>query len=267
MRRFSSYGPIDTEEHYHAPRKKLIEKAMSQLLGDNPQKSGHYITAWAPRQCGKTWVMQEAVELIKQTGKYDAAIISMERTKKMKDESKVLPIFIEKLQNAFEKPFPVIKEINEVPTLFTKKYFQKPVILVLDEFDALEDSLINRFAAIFRDMFISRSNERHKTSQNKTYLLHALTLIGVRSVLGIENETGSPFNVQRSLHIPNLTPDEVKGMFLWYQKESNHKIAPGVIDGIYDETRGQPGLTCRLGELLTEGFDGYSIDKKNPLKL
>ena len=41
----------------------------------------------------------------------------------------------------------------------------------------------------------------------------------MRSVLGIENEKGSPFNVQRSVHIPNLTYEEVEGMFKWYEKE------------------------------------------------
>jgi hypothetical protein len=36
-----------------------------------------------------------------------------------------------------------------------------------------------------------------------------MALIGVRAVLGVENVKGSPFNVQRSVHIPNLTHDEV----------------------------------------------------------
>ena len=50
MRRFHSYGSIDTEEHYYAPRQELIEKAYTQLIGYNPQKGGHYFTVWAPRQ-------------------------------------------------------------------------------------------------------------------------------------------------------------------------------------------------------------------------
>lgn len=49
MRRFSSYGPVDKEVHYYAPRAELIEFAYKQLMGDNPQKGGHYITVWAPR--------------------------------------------------------------------------------------------------------------------------------------------------------------------------------------------------------------------------
>jgi len=57
MRKFSSYGPIDTDLEYYAPRKELIAKARTQLLGEDPQKGGHYITVWAPRQTGKSWTL------------------------------------------------------------------------------------------------------------------------------------------------------------------------------------------------------------------
>jgi predicted AAA+ superfamily ATPase len=88
MRRFSSYGPLNTKLHYYAPRKSLIHRAYTQLIGESPSEGGHCITVWAPRQCGKTWIMQEIVEKIKQTDQYEVGIISMERTKKVKNEKK-----------------------------------------------------------------------------------------------------------------------------------------------------------------------------------
>jgi predicted AAA+ superfamily ATPase len=66
MRKFSSYGPIDSELHYHVPRQQLIEGAIQQLKGDNPDKGGHYITVWAPRQTGKTWIMQQVLKRLSQ---------------------------------------------------------------------------------------------------------------------------------------------------------------------------------------------------------
>jgi hypothetical protein len=168
------------------------------------------------------------------------------------------------LQISFGKSFTSIKQISDIPRLFTKKYFQKPVILILDEFDALIEEFINDFADIFRDIFLSRSNEKSRPSRERTYLLHGLGLVGVRSVLGIENDTGSPFNVQRSLHIPNLTYDEVKNMFHWYEKDSGQKVEKQVIDRLFDETRGQPGLTCWLAELLTES---YNEAKDKPIRM
>jgi hypothetical protein len=61
MRQFSSYGPIDTDLHYHAPRSELQNHAYQQLVGEDPNKGGHYLTVWAPRQTGKTWLLQQVM--------------------------------------------------------------------------------------------------------------------------------------------------------------------------------------------------------------
>ncbi|MCP4154298.1 MAG: hypothetical protein GY757_41625, partial [bacterium] len=264
MRRFSSYGPVNPKLHFYAPREALIDKACAGLMGENPLEDGHYITVWAPRQCGKTWVMQEAVQKIKKSGLYEIGIFSIESLKKEQDPLEILTVFVQKLSALFQMKFPPIKKIREIPLLFTRKYFRKPVILIIDEFDALEEEFINSFAGIFRDMFIGRTNERDTPGKDKTNLLHGIALVGVRSVLGIENVKGSPFNIQRSLHIPNLTFDEVKGMIRCYENESKQTIQPGVVDTLYYETKGQPGLTCWLAELLTET---YNEDTGKPLTM
>ncbi|MGE5343271.1 MAG: hypothetical protein ACM3SY_17520 [Candidatus Omnitrophota bacterium] len=264
MRRFNSYGPINNKLHYYAPRQELIENAYTNLVGEVPDEGGHYFTVWASRQTGKTWLMRETIKRIDQTGQYHQAIISMDQAKAEKEEKKVVSILIEKMQIAFSRQFPRIQKINEIPLLFTASYFQKPVILILDEFDGLEEEWINGFVAIFRDMFISRVNEWGKTSNEKHYLLHGLALIGVRSVLGIENPKGSPFNVQRSFRVPNLTDEEVAGMFQWYERESGQKVEESVIRALFNETLGHPGLTCWFGELLTET---YNPDKNQPIDM
>jgi len=61
MRNFSSYRSVDKDLHYYAPRKKLTDCASMHLTGTTPGKSGHYITVWAPRQTGKTWVMEQVL--------------------------------------------------------------------------------------------------------------------------------------------------------------------------------------------------------------
>lgn len=162
MRRFSSYGPIDPQQHYHAPREELIETGFTMLIGENPRKGGHYITVWAPRQCGKTGVMQEVVEKIRQSGEYHIGMFSLESLKEEKNINEILAVFVEKMVETFDKEFPPIKKIRDIRSFFTTKYFQKPVILIIDEFDSLGENFINQFAAIFRDIFIGRTNERHR---------------------------------------------------------------------------------------------------------
>jgi len=265
MRKFSSYGPIDTELHYYAPRTELSAKAYTQLIGDNPEKGGHYITVWAPRQTGKTWLMQQIVKKIKESDAFEVAILTMQSAKEEMTDEGVLEVFVTNLRRWFDRDFPDISSWKALTTLFTSCYFTKPLILILDEFDAIGEEFISKFANEFRSMYTERSNEADKISGEKSCLLHGLALIGVRTVLGIENVAGSPFNVQRSLHIPNLTFEEVDGMLKWYEQESGQTIDQEVIDRIYYETQGQPGLTCWLGELLTEGFEGYQVHKELPI--
>ena len=260
MRKFSSYGPVDKDLHYYAPRIALIDHAQNQLQGEDPTKGGHYITVWAPRQTGKSWVMREVIKRVRAEDDFEIGVISLQSAKTITDEKRVLKLFVQRLQDRFERNFPLVQTWEELGVLFTSTYFSKPLILIIDEFDALQETFINRFANEFRDMFLGRIDESSAPSGEKKTLLHGLALIGVRSVLGIENITGSPFNVQRSVHIPNLEKEEVLQIFQDYQDESSQRIEPAVVRRIYDEMKGQPGLTCWLGELLTETHNRHDGD-------
>jgi predicted AAA+ superfamily ATPase len=74
MRKFSSYGPVDADLHYYVPRQELIDRAYTQLVGEDPVEGGHYITVWAPRQRGKTWIMQQVVRKVKERGDFERTL-------------------------------------------------------------------------------------------------------------------------------------------------------------------------------------------------
>lgn len=257
MRTFSSYGPPNLALHYYAPREALIARLCHHLLGEDPTVGGHYVTVWAPRQTGKTWLMQQVVVALRQRGDFDVAITTLQSAKTAETPAAVLKILVTHLRNHFQRDFPMITEWRDLGKLFTASYFERPVILILDEFDALEPAFINALANEFRSIYTERLNELDRNSAEKSYLLHGLALVGVRSVLGVENVSGSPFNVQRSLRIPNLTIEEVNKMFQWYMQESGQAIEQPVIDRIVSETQGQPGLTSWLGELLTDTYNQH----------
>ena len=258
MRKFSSYGPIYTDLHYYAPRTARIEEARQRLLGENPAKGGHYITVWAPRQTGKSWLLLEVVERLKHLDEYDVATLTMESAGNVTTSEDVLEILVSGLRYRFpDRDFPNIDDWSELKHLFTATYFDKPLILILDEFDAMPAESINSFAREFRTIYTHRRSEGGKPSPEKTFLLHGLALIGVRSVLGVENMTGSPFNVQHSIHVPNLTYKEVAAMFRCYEEESGQAVDPAVVDRLFYETRGQPGFVSWFGELLTETYNRH----------
>ena len=260
MRRFHSYGPINIKLHYYAPRTALIDSTYTNLVGENPAEGGHYFTVWAPRQTGKTWIMQQILLRLKKDPRFHVLKLNLETLKNKKKVSDIIKIIVKEIGEGLEKTFKGIDDENKFQEIFKKGAVEKPIILILDEFDALAEEGINAVVSAFRNIYIRRLDEVDKPTEARTYLLHGVALIGVRSVLGIENQKGSPFNVQRSIHIPNLTFAEVEEMFKWYEKESAQEVEEEVVRTLYDDTRGQPGLTSWFGELLTETYN-HDINK------
>jgi hypothetical protein len=236
-------------------------------MGENPTEGGHYITVWAPRQTGKTWVMQQILFRLQKDKHFHVLKINLQSLKDQEKASEIIRIIAGKIGEGLGKHFSGINNQDKFQEIFRKDVLDKPLILILDEFDALIEEGMNAVVGAFRNIYIHRLDELNKPTHQKTYLLHAVALIGIRSVVGIEKKTGSPFNVQRSIHIPDLDFQEVTAMFKWYEKESGHAVEPAVIKRLYDETLGQPGLTCWLGELLTEGFENYQPDTSRAITM
>jgi Holliday junction resolvase-like predicted endonuclease len=264
MRRFSSYGPLDPEIHYHVPREELIQHGLTQLLGENPNKGGHYITVWGPRQTGKTWVMRQVLWLLETNERFDVVKVNLQIVGQNFEDTigYIAKIMAEDLHQELPEP----KNLTEFEELFSPRLLKKPLILILDEFDNLSEEVIGQLVQAFRNIYIRRGEQLNHPPLERSYLLHSVALIGVRAVLGVENPRGSPFNVQRSMHIPKLTSDEVTGMFAWYQEETGQPIEPDVVERIFYETQGQPGLVCWLGELLTEKEE-YNKRPDKPLTM
>ncbi len=260
MRKFSSYGPINPRLHYYVPRKGLIDFAVNQLLGEIPDEGGHYITVWAPRQRGKSWIMLQVLHILQQNEQFDVLKINLEHLKMSKSVEAIVKNIGAEIIESLQLEIAPVQNPEQFYQLFKQGVLKKPLILILDEFDALLEQAISGIAGVFRNIYNQRQGELEQPIEQRSYLLHGVALIGVRSVLGVENVTGSPFNVQRSLHIPNLTAAEVQEMFAWYQRESGQVVEPEVVKRLFYEVQGQPGLISWFGELLTETYN-REVDK------
>jgi hypothetical protein len=261
MRHFSSYGPVDCQDHFCVPRQELVAQGVKQLIGQ-PEKGGHYFTIWAPRQTGKTWLMRQIQQEIEQQYPQQFAIFSFSlgglRGMRFTPETEANcpEAFCDLLKTKLPS-HPPVKNWDDFRQLFSKTegLWDRPLILLIDEVDTIPLDLIDLMVAQFRELYLER----------ETNWLHGLALIGVRAVLGIESQRGSPFNVQRSVKVPNLTPEEVQELYRQYQAESGQTIEASVVEKVYQSTKGQPGLVSWFGELLTEKYNpGYEqvIDSK-----
>ncbi len=267
MRKFFSYGPPDIEENYYAPRKELLDMLYHSLTGDNPQKGGHYFTVWAPRQTGKTWCLNMVRYRLAAEGRFDVVKINLGHLRKQTDSVTVINVITKAILESIGKPVIKVETLDRFVAVFSRSILSKPLILILDEFDASTQDVIHDVISAFRKIYISRCEQTDKKTEEKDYLLHGLALVGARPLLGLENKSGSPFNIQRCVRIPNLTEAEVWEMFQWYEKESGQVVEKEAIDRLYFETQGQPGLIGWFGELLTEGWENDPVDKPQPIIL
>lgn len=249
MRRFHSYGPVDERYHFCVGRADLVDRCTAQMTGMD-EDGGRFFTLWAPRQTGKTWLMRRVTRVIQERYPDRFAMGSMSMQGVIMEDDDPDAVFFRQIPRLFRDSFSM--EIEPPDTwdgwvdLFSRDRgcFDRPVLLFIDEFDSLPRSVIDRLVTLFRDMYMKRDN----------YRLHGLALIGVRAVLGVESLRGSPFNIQRSLHVPNFSREEVVDLFNQYRSESNQTVVAEVVNQVYEATRGQPGLVCWFGELLTETY-------------
>ncbi len=254
MRQFSSYGPINQKMHYFVPREELLTKARTYLIGENPDEGGHYITVWAPRQTGKTSLLRDIYWELVEDSNYAAAYIILQNLAGIDDSVYCMNTIIDSINRQSGLQLPPVSTPVDFQQAFSCEYLAKPLILIIDEFDALQEGVINALIAVFRNIYHLRVADT-APSPHKHYLLHGMALIGVRGVVGVESKSGSPFNVQKSLQVHNLTATEVNNMYHWYEEETGQKVEQAVIDRIYHVTRGQPGLVSWFGELLTSTYN------------
>ncbi len=254
MRRFHSYGPVDCRYHFCVERHELVERCTNQLVGV-ADEGGHYFTIWAPRQTGKTWLMRQVKQLIQQHYGEQFTVFNFSFGN-LRGMGEALPMAWDEI--VLPKPFadllelelpgqPKVTEWKDFVKLFARQggLWDRPLILLIDEADTAPPLLLDWIVGRFRELYLNRE---------RTWL-HGLALIGVRAILGIESKRGSPFNIQRSLHVPNFTLAEVQDLFQQYQAESGQAIEPAVVTQVYEDTHGQPGLVCWFGELLTEKYN------------
>lgn len=258
MRHFYSYGPVNCAHHFCVTRRNLVDHCTGQIIGDL-KSGGFYFTIWGPRQSGKTWLMKQVKKEIKNRygGRFIIGTISMQGI--AMDEDEPDRIFLKKVPKLMLDGFDMDVEApgswENWSLLFHKNkgVFKRPVIVFIDEFDGLPAKIIERLATLFRDMYLNQGS----------YLVQGLGLVGVRTALCVEGAQTLPFNIQKSLHMPNFTFDEVKELFHQYKEEAEQEISPEVVLSLFNVTQGHPGLVSWFGELISEKYHpgpGKTID-------
>ena len=237
MRYFNTSGPCNPKEHYTVMRKALIAKGRDKV------QKGRYFTIFAPRQSGKTTYFQLLIQELRKEA-YIPIWISFENLKTVTRSE-----FYEALTYSIHRELSAynIKIDYEIKNqIHLERFFEqiqsKLIVLVIDEFEGIPDSVLSELMHTFRKIY----------HQKQYHGLHSLILVGVSTIAELIVSSASPFNIVDELKISYFTFEEVRGLIEEYTAESGQAFDKEVIRAVYENTKGQPGLVCGLCAYLIE---------------
>ncbi|MBU1497725.1 AAA-like domain-containing protein [Myxococcota bacterium] len=212
-----------------------------------------YFILHAPRQTGKTSSLLALRDYLNERDEYYAVYMNVEAGQAARNEiEKVVKAAISSLSSSVDNEG-IKKAVlscatgvslesaltNALQTLAESS--QKPVVLMIDEIDALiGDSLVSVLRQIRAGY--------HKRPES---FPQSIILCGVRDIQDYrihrpDKEVitgGSAFNIKaKSLRIGNFSREEVEELLLQHTAETGQEFGDGVFDYVFDQTDGQPWL-------------------------
>jgi hypothetical protein len=127
----------------------------------------------------------------------------------------------------------------------------KPLIVLFDEVDVMENGVMINFLRQLRGGFAIRGPGSFPTS---------VALVGMRDLRdyitaakdGIMPNPGSPFNIKSdSVFISNFTKLDVAALFAQRTEETGQKITTEALDFVYEQSWGQPWIVNNLFQRAT----------------
>ncbi len=256
-RRFNTAGPNDPEIHYTLP-------AMRRLPGVREIIDARgYFVLHAPRQVGKTTSLVTLARELTDEGSYTSALVSLEMGAAFPSavgdaERAVLESWKSTSMHQLPlelhpPPWPAAADGAQIFAAMTawSRASSRPLVLFLDEVDALQDDSLISVLRQLRDGYRNRPEG----------FPWALALIGLRDVRDYKvgnttlgrMGTSSPFNIKvESLTLRNFERDEVAELYGQHTAETGQAFEPGVIDRVFELTQGQPWLVNALARQLVE---------------
>ncbi len=268
---FNTAGPCQPGRHYMLP-------AMARLPSVRPLiEQQLYFTLHAPRQTGKTTALLELARLLTAEGRHAALLASCERGQTAGDDvaAGVMAVIrsiedraVDQLPANLRPPsldYGGIEPESRLAHLLSRwaRACPLPVVLFLDEVDALMDASLVSVLRQLREGYPSRPGG----------FPLSVALIGlrdvrdyrVRSVVRPERSTlgtASPFNIKaRALTLRSFTAEEVAELLWQHTEETGQPFAEDAVEQVFEQSQGQPWLTNALAGLLTTDPEALVPDR------
>ena len=260
-RYFNTTGLCSPEDHYMVNPFRDIYDDILRLI-----EAKQYFLIHAPRQTGKTTFLHSLAHRLNREGKYVATVCSLEsagyQSISVEDANHVF------IQSMYNRASLFVDESNMPPhpdnysksSVLLQRYLtewcnrlEKPLVLLLDEVDALYDDVLISTLRQLRDGFQSRPSG----------FPQSVALVGLRDIreyrlrARADNPSigaGSPFNVKaKSFFLPVFSLEEVRGLLQQHTDDTGQVFTEEVFQKLYEFSGGQPWLTNALAnEIVAE---------------
>jgi type II secretory pathway predicted ATPase ExeA len=215
----------------------------------------------APRQTGKTTAMLTLAQQLTNSGQYCAILVSAEVGAAFPDDlTGAEQAILSRWQRAARYYLPPELQplawqpgaVGEQIGGFLQDWATvrpRPLVILIDEADALQDNVLISLLRQLRDGY----------NQRPQGFPHSLALIGLRDVRDYRMAAGShlrkssPFNIKvESLTLGNFSPADVANLYGQHTAETGQIFCAEAIQRVYDLTQGQPWLMNACARQLVE---------------
>jgi hypothetical protein len=249
---FNTAGPCNPVEHYMLPAMERLPEVT--LLVER----GGYFVVHAPRQVGKTTALLSLAKSLTAEGRVLAVLVSME-------VGAGHPRDVGAAELLQPPDFPDAHPGGRIAAALAAWAVAspRPLVVFLDEIDALRDDVLISVLRQLRDGYRNRP-DRFPAS---------LALIGLRDVRDYKVTTGerehlgtaSPFNIKvRSLTLRDFNAAEVAALYQQHTDETGQTFEPAAVARAFELTQGQPWLVNALAKLVVEEL---ALDEHTPITL
>lgn len=258
---FNTAGPNRPEVEYTLdPLKRFDLEDILALIAQ-----GKYFVLHAPRQTGKTSCMLALRDYLNASGEYIAVYANVEGGQGSRNNvQSVVKSTVDTLAEEFrsglgnDMPLAIRDEVQTVgmdSMLATylrrlSEHCPKPIVLVIDEIDALVgDSLVS----ILRQIRSGYANRPKAFPQT-------IILCGVRDVrdyrIVLSNQDivtgGSAFNIKaESLRLGNFSQEDIHELYMQHTNETGQQFDEACFPLVWNATEGQPWLVNALAREVT----------------
>jgi len=260
-RSFNVAGPNKTEIHYTLdPESRLPE--LRRLIDQQ-----NYFVVHAPRQSGKTTVLETMARKLTAEGRYTAIRFSIEASRPFSHNViEAIKAIIDALRRSVKSLLPESLQppddlFQNIPNAATglahvlsewAMRSSRPLVVFFDEIDAIEDDALIAVLHQLRDGYTYRPKN----------FPQSVVLIGMRDVreyrarIRPERESlgsASPFNIKtESFTLANFSLIEVTALYRLHTDETGQLWTDEAASCAYELTQGQPWLVNALARQIVE---------------